>query len=70
MTKFINQEIFNIHDRNIDYEKVSSFEGDIIKVKNKEFIFVNESSLQKLSEIAFYNVSHYLRSKHLLKLKN
>ena len=70
MKKFINQELFSISDKNIEYEKVSSFEGEIVKVKNNEFIFIKESSLQKLSELAFYNISHYLRGSHLLKLKN
>ena len=70
MNKFTNQKIFSISDQNIEYEKISGFEGEIVKIKKKEFLFVKESSLEKLSELAFYNISHYLRSSHLLKLKN
>jgi fumarate hydratase, class I len=70
MNKFENQELFIINDKNIEYEKISDFEGEIVKIKNKKYLFIKESLLQKLSELAFYNISHYLRSSHLLKLKN
>ncbi len=67
--KFLHQEVFNIQDKGIEYEKVFSFDGEEIKIKNKKFLYVKENSLQKLSRLAFYNISHYLRSKHLSKLK-
>lgn len=69
MNKFENQELFIINDENIEYEKISDFEGEIVKIKKKNLLFIKEKSLQKLSELAFYNISHYLRSSHLLKLK-
>ena len=69
MNKFENQELFIINDENIEYEKISDFEGKIVKIKKKNFLFIKERSLQKLSELAFYNISHYLRTSHLLKLK-
>jgi len=70
MNKFENQELLIINDENIEYEKISDFEGEIVKIKKKNFLFIKERSLQKLSELAFYNISHYLRSSHLLKLRN
>ena len=70
MNIFENQKLFIINDKNIEYEKISDFEGEIVKIKNRKFLFIKESLLQKLSELAFYNISHYLRSSHLLKLKN
>ena len=67
--KFSYQEIFNIDDKKIEYEKVFPFEGKSINIQNKKFLFIKESILQKLSYLAFYNISHYLRASHLSKLK-
>ena len=67
--KFSYQKIFNIDEKKIEYEKVFPFEGKSIDIQNKKFLLVKESSLQKLSYLAFYNISHYLRSSHLSKLK-
>ena len=70
MTKnFSYQEIFKIYDDKIEFEKVYPFEGESINFNKKKYLFVKESSLQKLSKLAFYNISHYLRSSHLSKLK-
>ena len=66
---FSYQEIFKINDDKIVFEKVYPFEGELISFKNKKFLFLKESSLQKFSKLAFYNISHYLRSSHLSKLK-
>ena len=66
---FSYQEIFKINDDKIEYEKVYPFEGKLINFNKKKFLFVKESSLQKFSKLAFYNISHYLRSSHLSKLK-
>ena len=70
MTKnFSYQEIFKIYDDKIEFEKVYPFEGELISFNNKKFLFVKDRSLQKFSKLAFYNISHYLRSTHLSKLK-
>ena len=37
MNKFENQELFIINDENIEYEKISDFEGKIVKIKKKIF---------------------------------
>ena len=67
--KFSYQEIFNIDDKEIEYEKVFPFEGESINIQKKKYLFLKDSSLQKLTSLAFYNISHYLRSSHLSKLK-
>ncbi len=67
--KFSHEEIFNISDKDVEYEKVFPFQGEILNLKNKRFLYINDKCLQKLSKLAFYNISHYLRSKHLIKLK-
>ena len=69
MKLFSYQEIFKINDDKVEFEKVYPFEGDIVKLNKKRFLFIKESSLQKFSKLAFYNISHYLRSSHLSKLK-
>ncbi len=67
---FSHQEIFNINNKEVKFEKVFPFEGEEIYVKNRKHLYIKDRSLQKLSKLAFYNISHYLRSKHLQKLKN
>ena len=67
--KFSYQEIFDINDKTIEYEKVFPFEGEIVTLNKKKLLFVKESSLQKFSRLAFFNISHYLRSSHLSQLK-
>ena len=66
---FSYQEIFKINDDKIEFEKVYPFEGDLVNLNKKKFLFIKESSLQKFSKLAFYNISHYLRSTHLSKLR-
>ena len=66
---FSYQEIFKIDDKKIEFEKVFPFEGKSISFNKKKFLFLKDSSLQKFSKLAFYNISHYLRSSHLSKLK-
>ena len=65
---FSHQEIFKIDDKKIEFEKVFPFEGKVIDLNKKKFLFVKESSLQIFSKLAFYNISHYLRPSHLSKL--
>ena len=66
---FSYQEIFKIDDKKIEFEKVFPFEGELTNINKKKFLFLKESSLQKFSKLAFYYISHYLRSSHLSKLK-
>ena len=66
---FSYQEIFKIDDDKIEFEKVFPFDGEIVSLNKKKLLFLRESSLQKFSKLAFYNISHYLRSKHLSMLK-
>tara|TARA_A100001011_G_C14252475_1_gene818540 strand:+ start:77 stop:1696 length:1620 start_codon:yes stop_codon:yes gene_type:complete len=68
--KFSYQEIFDFGNDKVEYEKISDFDGEILKIKNKKFIFFNQAMLQKISELAFYNISHFLRASHLIKLRN
>ena len=66
---FSYQELFEINDEKIAFEKVFPFDGECVNLNSKKFLFLKESSLQKFSKLAFYNISHYLRSSHLSKLK-
>ncbi len=65
--KFVTN-IFNTTDKSIIYEKVFDSHLEKIKIKNKNYFFVKQDIIQKLSEKAFYNISHFLRSSHLKKL--
>ena len=60
--------IFNTHDKNITFEKISDISIEKIKIKNKKYTFINQKTIEKLSEKAFYEISHFLRSSHLKKL--
>ncbi|MEC8100457.1 MAG: FumA C-terminus/TtdB family hydratase beta subunit [Pseudomonadota bacterium] len=63
-------DIFKFNDKNISYYKVCDSNLEKIFIKNRKYLFVNQKILEKLAEIAFYEISHYLRSSHLKKLKN
>ena len=65
--KFVTN-IFNTTDKSIIYEKVFDSHLEKIKIKNKNYFFVKQDIIQKLSEKAFYDISHFLRASHLKKL--
>ena len=63
-------DIFHINDNNIHYEKIFDAKFDKVKVKNKNYLFINKRTLEMLAERAFFEISHYLRPGHLKKLQN
>ncbi len=63
-------DIFHINDDNIHYEKIFDAKFDKVKVKNKNYLFINKKTLEMLAERAFFEISHYLRPSHLKKLQN
>ena len=63
-------EIFETDDKNINYIKIASSVLEKVKIKNKNYIFVNQKTIEMLCEKAFYEISHFLRSSHLKKLNN
>ena len=42
---FSHQEIFKIDEKKIEFEKVFPFEGELININKKKFLYVKESSL-------------------------
>ena len=63
-------EIFETDDKNINYIKIASSVLEKVKIKNKNYIFVSQKTIEMLCEKAFYEISHFLRSSHLKKLNN
>ena len=62
--------IFHINDDNVNYEKIFDAKFEKLKVKNKNYLFINQKTIRKLAERAFFEISHYLRPSHLKKLQN
>ncbi len=68
INKFSN--IFHINDKNVSFEKISNAEFQNVKIKNRNYLFVEQKVIEKLAEKAFFEISHFLRSSHLKKLQN
>ncbi len=70
VTKDKLSNIFHINDDKVNYEKIFDAKFEKIKVKNKNYLFINKRTLEMLAERAFFEISHYLRPGHLKKLQN
>ena len=46
-------EIFETDDKNINYIKIASSVLEKVKIKNKNYIFVNQKTIEMLCEKAF-----------------
>ncbi len=68
INKFSN--IFHVNDKNVFFEKVSNAEFENVKIKNRNYLFIDQKVIEKLAEKAFFQISHFLRSSHLKKLQN
>jgi fumarate hydratase class I len=60
--------IFHLNDKQVSFEKVFDAKFEKIKIKNKNYLFIDQKILEKLAEKAFYEISHFLRPSHLKKL--
>ena len=60
--------IFHLNDKQVSFEKVFDAKFENIKIKNKNYLFIDQKILEKLAEKAFYEISHFLRPSHLKKL--
>ena len=65
---FYFQKIFQLNNKNTEFEKISDTNLDIYKIKGKKFLFIKGEILEELAQEAFYQVSHFLRKSHLEKL--
>ena len=70
VTKDKLSNIFHINDDKVNYEKIFDAKFEKLKVKNKNYLFINKKTLEMLAERAFFEISHYLRPGHLKKLQN
>ena len=70
VTKDKLSNIFHINDDKVNYEKIFDAKFEKIKVKNKNYLFINKKTIEMLAERAFFEISHYLRPGHLKKLQN
>ena len=61
VTKDKLSNIFDISDDKVNYEKIFDAKFDKVKVKNKNYLFINKKTLEMLAERAFFEISHYLR---------
>ena len=62
--------IFHVDDKNIFFEKVFDAEFENVKIKNRNYLFIDQKVIEKLAEKAFFQISHFLRPSHLKKLQN
>ena len=70
VTKDKLSNIFDINDDNVNYEKIFDAKFEKVKVKNKNYLLINQKTIEILAERAFFEISHYLRPSHLKKLQN
>ena len=62
--------IFNLNDKNVSFQKVFDAKFERIKIKNKNYLYIDQKVIEKLSEKAFFEISHFLRTTHLKKIQN
>jgi fumarate hydratase, class I len=68
MPGFFYQEQFPLSKDKTEYKKISSDYVEIKKIEGKEVLFVKEGAIELLTEAAFKDVMHLLRSSHLEKV--
>ena len=57
INKFSN--IFHVNDKNVLFEKVSNAEFENVKIKNRNYLFIDQKVIEKLAEKAFFQISHF-----------
>ncbi len=68
INKFSN--IFHLDDKKVSFEKIFDAEFENVKIKNRNYLFIDQKTIEKLAEKAFFEISHFLRPSHLKKLQN
>ncbi len=63
--------IFNKQGDNIKYRKIEGLDNLVttIDVNGKEYLQVDKQALTELTEVAFHDISHYLRTSHVEQLR-
>ena len=69
MAEFFYQEPYPILKDTTEYRKISSDYVSVEKVGNREILNIDPKALEVLAEIAMSDVSFYLRTSHLEKLR-
>jgi fumarate hydratase, class I len=69
MTEFIYQDIFPLEEDQTEYRLLTKSHISFSKFENEEIVKISPDGLTELSEKAFTDVSHLLRSSHLTSLK-
>ena len=57
--------IFHLNDNNVSFEKIFDAKFEIVKIKNKNYLYIDQKIIEKLAEKAFFEISHFLRPSHL-----
>ena len=70
MTNFSYKNVFPLIKDDVEYEFISNKGISILKVQSLEVLKIEPHVLEFLSEKAFSDVSHLLRTSHLKQLKN
>ena len=60
---------FQFNHENISFEKVFDAKFEKIKIRNKNYLFIDQKIIENLAEKAFFEISHFLRTSHLKKLQ-
>ena len=67
---FSYSDLLPIGPDTIKYRKIGNEGVSTIKLGDKEFLQIEPIALEKLTEIALHDISHYLRPAHLQQLAN
>ena len=70
MTEFNYEELFQSTKNSTIFNKISSDHIEVIKFNNKHILNIDSIALEMLAKQAFYDISHFLRPKHLKQLSN
>ena len=68
--EFSYQDLLPIGEDKTEYRLLSSDGISTFSADGKEFLKVSPAVIEKLTEVAIHDISHYLRSEHLAQLAN
>ncbi|MDP6963397.1 MAG: fumarate hydratase [Planctomycetota bacterium] len=69
-TPFTHQTMFPISTPDIEWRKLSDDYVTIIPVDGADYLKVDDEAIRLLSETAFHDIAHFLRSGHLQQLRD
>ncbi|MFT7517657.1 MAG: fumarate hydratase class I [Myxococcota bacterium] len=69
-TPFHYQTMFPTGEHDVNWRQLSSTGASTVEYGGKTFLEVDDEAIRLLSEIAFHDIAHLLRSTHLQQLRN